>query len=355
MSEKFKLAFDFFLLAIGAIIAAFAIEEFLVPCTILDGGIVGIGIMLSSLTGIALSVFTIVFNLPFLVLGSKRLGKMFIIKSGFSMVIFSIFLAVFAPLSNATDISDAAGYARGTPALEAVVHAQDADEFALAVNAVNKAVTASLSRGIESAAAVIYPAFLFLSEEKRRSAAEQILESRSTRDDERSRVSLALGSVYLDLGMISAARSMLRAALRANPGSEIRSRILIELAWMESEEGEYKQAVETYRLALKQNERFPAAWAGIAKASIRMGEFEAALSAAKEAVLLNPAEDSYRHMKEALEIVCTEPKSETADKLFCLPGAENTAYAAVLYAEASGLDVAAAWSASSVSDVLAFR
>lgn len=103
MSEKFKLAFDFFLLAIGAIIAAFAIEEFLVPCTILDGGIVGIGIMLSSLTGIALSVFTIVFNLPFLVLGSKRLGKMFIIKSGFSMVIFSIFLAVFAPLSNATD------------------------------------------------------------------------------------------------------------------------------------------------------------------------------------------------------------------------------------------------------------
>ena len=109
------------------------------------------------------------------------------------------------------------------------------------------------------------------------------------------------------------------------------------------------------RLALKQNERFPAAWAGIAKASIRMGEFEAALSAAKEAVLLNPAEDSYRHMKDALEIVCTEPKSETADKLFCLPGAENTAYAAVLYAEASGKDAAAAWSASSVADVLAFR
>lgn len=103
MSEKIKLAFDFFLLAIGAIIAAFAIEEFLVPCTILDGGIVGIGIMLSSLTGIALSVFTIVFNLPFLILGSKRLGKMFILKSGFAMVIFSIFLAVFAPLSNATD------------------------------------------------------------------------------------------------------------------------------------------------------------------------------------------------------------------------------------------------------------
>lgn len=31
-------------IVLGAIIAAFAIEEFLVPCTILDGGVVGISI-----------------------------------------------------------------------------------------------------------------------------------------------------------------------------------------------------------------------------------------------------------------------------------------------------------------------
>ena len=252
-------------------------------------------------------------------------------------------------------IPEAAGYARGTPALEAVVHALDAEEFALAVSALNKAVTASLSKSIESAAAVVYPAFLFLSPAKRREAAEQILASRSTRDDERARVSLALGSVYLDLGMIDAARSMLRAALRANPGAEIRSRILIELAWMESEEGEYKQAAETCRLALKQNDRFPAAWAGIARASIRTGDFSAALSAAEEAALLNPADESYRHMKEALSAVCAEPKDETADRYFCLPGKENTAYAAVLYAEAFGGDVSAAWNAESIADVLAFR
>ena len=252
-------------------------------------------------------------------------------------------------------ISDAAGYARGTPALEAVVHAMDVEEFALAVSAMNKAVTASLSKSIESAAAAVYPAFLFLSPEKRREAAEQILASRSTRDDERARVSLALGSVYLDLGMLDAARSMLRAALRANPGSEIRSRILIELAWMESEEGAYKQAAETCRLALKQNERFPAAWAGIARASIRIGDFAGALSAAEEACLLNPADASYRHMKEALEIVCAEPKDSAADMFFCLPGAENAAYAAVLYAESCGGDVSAAWNAEGISGVLAFR
>ena len=252
-------------------------------------------------------------------------------------------------------IPDAAGYARGIPALEAVVHALDAEEFAPCVSALNKAVTASLSKSIESAAAAVYPAFLYLTKEKRREAAEQILAARSTRDDERARVSLALGSVYLDLGMIDAARSMLRAALRANPGVEIRSRILIELAWMESEEGDYKQAAETCRLAVKQNEQFPAAWAGIARACIRLGDFESARTAAEKASLLNPADASYRHMKEALEIVCAEPKNAEADKLFCLPGAENTSYAAVLYAEVAGGDVSSAWNAAGIADVLVFR
>jgi uncharacterized membrane-anchored protein YitT (DUF2179 family) len=99
---KFKNIFQWFMLAIGAIIAAFAIEEFLVPCTILDGGVIGIGIMINNLTGIPLSILTILFNVPFLVFGSRKLGMPFIAKSGFAMVIFSVFLEVFAPLVNMT-------------------------------------------------------------------------------------------------------------------------------------------------------------------------------------------------------------------------------------------------------------
>ena len=72
-------------------------------------------------------------------------------------------------------------------------------------------------------------------------------------------------------------------------------------------------------------------------------------------MLLNPADASYRHMKEALSLVCAEPKDETADRIFCLSGPENTAYAAVLYAELSGGDVSAAWNAESIADVLVFR
>lgn len=94
---------DFIMLAAGAAIAAFAIEEFLVPCTILDGGVIGIGIMVNNLTHIPLSILTIVFNVPFLIIGSRKLGFTFIVKSGFAMVMFSIFLEVFAPWVNATD------------------------------------------------------------------------------------------------------------------------------------------------------------------------------------------------------------------------------------------------------------
>ena len=102
-NKKFRLVVDFIGIALGAIIAAFAIEEFLVPCTIHDGGVVGIGIMINNLTNIPLSILTVVFNIPFLIIGSRKMGKMFIVKSAFGMAAFSAFLQIFAPLKNATN------------------------------------------------------------------------------------------------------------------------------------------------------------------------------------------------------------------------------------------------------------
>ena len=103
MKKDFLKTFiDYIMLAVGAVIAAFAIEEFLVPNTILDGGVIGIGIMIRNLTGISLSILTIVLNLPFLLIGMRKLGKMFVVKAAFSMAVFSVFVGVFAPLANAT-------------------------------------------------------------------------------------------------------------------------------------------------------------------------------------------------------------------------------------------------------------
>ena len=98
----FKRIWEYAVLALGAAIAAFAIEEFLVPCKILDGGVVGISIILNHLTNIRLSLLTFGLNIPFLIVGYRVLGKEFFIKAGYSMVAFSIFLEVFAPMGDIT-------------------------------------------------------------------------------------------------------------------------------------------------------------------------------------------------------------------------------------------------------------
>ena len=101
-TDILRLALEFIGISLGAVIAAFAIEEFLVPCTILDGGVVGIGIMVNNLTGIPLSLLTVVLNTPFLLLGTRKMGKRFIVKAVYAMLLFSVFLEVFAPMENAT-------------------------------------------------------------------------------------------------------------------------------------------------------------------------------------------------------------------------------------------------------------
>lgn len=101
--EKFlEYLLDFFMLTIGAVLAAFAIEEFLVPCTILDGGLIGVGIMIHQVAGVPLSLLTIALNVPFLLFGTKKMGVAFIGKALYAMAVFSFFLEVFAPLANVT-------------------------------------------------------------------------------------------------------------------------------------------------------------------------------------------------------------------------------------------------------------
>lgn len=78
----------YLLLFIGTIITAVGLEIFLVPNNIIDGGVVGISIMASALSGMPLGVFLVVLNIPFLYLGYKQIGKTFAISTTFA--IFSL-------------------------------------------------------------------------------------------------------------------------------------------------------------------------------------------------------------------------------------------------------------------------
>ena len=102
-NKVFRILFEFAMITLGAVIAAFSIEEFLVPCTILDGGIVGISMIVNHLTGFKLGLLTMVLNLPFLMIGAYRLGHIFIAKSGYGLLVFSVFLEIFESFVNATE------------------------------------------------------------------------------------------------------------------------------------------------------------------------------------------------------------------------------------------------------------
>lgn len=98
-----KKIISFILLTVGAILASYALECFLIPNTILDGGITGISIIISKLTKIPLSMLIIILNVPFIYIGYKNIGKGFLIRTIYSMGIFSLFLSIFQTLEPVTE------------------------------------------------------------------------------------------------------------------------------------------------------------------------------------------------------------------------------------------------------------
>lgn len=85
-----KLLFRSFFVTIGALFVSLALEIFLVPNKIIDGGIVGVSIMMSFLTGLKLELFLLILNLPFLYLGYKKIGKNFVVTTLFGICMLSL-------------------------------------------------------------------------------------------------------------------------------------------------------------------------------------------------------------------------------------------------------------------------
>ncbi|MCD7854604.1 MAG: YitT family protein, partial [Clostridiales bacterium] len=86
------------LLDLGAIIAAGALEFFLVPVLILDGGVTGVAIIIHQLFSLPLGILVFILNLPFLFLGFRQMGKRFLLRAGAAMIIFSALLEIFGRL-----------------------------------------------------------------------------------------------------------------------------------------------------------------------------------------------------------------------------------------------------------------
>lgn len=93
----------FILLTFGAILAACALETFLIPNTILDGGVTGIAIIINKLSHIPLGLLVVFLNIPFIYVGYKNLGKMFLLRAIYCMVLFAISLEFFKDFHSFTE------------------------------------------------------------------------------------------------------------------------------------------------------------------------------------------------------------------------------------------------------------
>ena len=96
MKEVVKRAF---LITIGAVIMAVGLEIFLVPNQVIDGGIVGVSIMLSHITGVKLGLFIFILNIPFFFIGYKQIGKTFAFSTLYGIIILSISTTFLHPVA----------------------------------------------------------------------------------------------------------------------------------------------------------------------------------------------------------------------------------------------------------------
>ncbi|RZM27359.1 MAG: YitT family protein [Pedobacter sp.] len=93
---------DIFLITCGIISACFGLKSFLMPNGFIDGGVTGISLLVSTLTGLKLSYLIVIINIPFVILGYKQIGKGFAIKTSIAIMALAVMLVMvpFEPITH---------------------------------------------------------------------------------------------------------------------------------------------------------------------------------------------------------------------------------------------------------------
>ncbi len=92
LREKIK---KVLLVCAGVLLAAFGLKGFLVPNGFIDGGVTGISLLVNHITGVPVSVWLVVFNAPFILIGLRQIGKSFAIFTSLAVVGLSIVIYLF--------------------------------------------------------------------------------------------------------------------------------------------------------------------------------------------------------------------------------------------------------------------
>lgn len=92
-----------FFLIVGAFIVAVALELFLLPNKIIDGGVIGISMMVSHITKGNLGAIIFAINFPFVIMAYKTLGRKFVLNTFFAITMLSIATNVVLRFDHVTD------------------------------------------------------------------------------------------------------------------------------------------------------------------------------------------------------------------------------------------------------------
>lgn len=88
---------------LGAFIVAVALEMFLIPNKIIDGGVIGISMMASYLTNWNLGLLIFCINIPFMLIALRALGKKFILNTFLATALLSVATNIVVNLNPVTD------------------------------------------------------------------------------------------------------------------------------------------------------------------------------------------------------------------------------------------------------------
>ena len=103
MNFKFKrnivkikeFSIDLLKMAIGTVIMAIGVEQFLLPCQLSTGGFSGIGTVIYYMTGISVGTSMIALNIPLFLIAFFRVGRKFFVKAVLGTILLSYFLNIF--------------------------------------------------------------------------------------------------------------------------------------------------------------------------------------------------------------------------------------------------------------------
>jgi uncharacterized membrane-anchored protein YitT (DUF2179 family) len=85
---------DALLIGLGVLIAGLGLKSFLLPNGFIDGGVTGISLLVTEVTGTPLSMLIVLINVPFVLLAYRHIGRSFALKS--ILAIAALALAIVA-------------------------------------------------------------------------------------------------------------------------------------------------------------------------------------------------------------------------------------------------------------------